>query len=192
MPPESDMLAGQTGHETARRTCDHEACDATGEFSAPRSRKPEDGRFWFCLEHIRAYNAAWNYYAGLNDDDVEQMRREDVVGQRPTWTFGSDRGFRPFGHTVNDPLGVFEQHGRQPFDGADSARTPERATTAADRSALATLDLDATASAHRIKTRYKELVKRFHPDANDGDKAAEDRLKAITAAYSHLSAGGFV
>lgn len=192
MPPDTELFTDSTGHESAKRTCDHEACEAAGEFSAPRSRKPEDGRFWFCLEHIREYNAAWNYYAGLNDDDVEHMRREDVVWQRPSWTFGSGSGFQPFGHRVDDPFDVFERGPGRPFDGADSARSAARATTAADRTALATLDLDATASARRIKTRYKELVKRYHPDANDGDKSAEDRLKAITAAYSHLSSGGFV
>lgn len=34
--------------------------------------------------------------------------------------------------------------------------------------------------------RYKQLVKRFHPDANGGDKAAEERFKEISEAYSYL------
>ncbi|MFO1155475.1 MAG: DnaJ domain-containing protein [Rhodospirillales bacterium] len=34
-----------------------------------------------------------------------------------------------------------------------------------------------------VKSRYKELVKRHHPDANGGDKAAEERFKQINAAY---------
>ncbi|MFO1060844.1 MAG: DnaJ domain-containing protein, partial [Dongiaceae bacterium] len=34
--------------------------------------------------------------------------------------------------------------------------------------------------------RYKSLVKRLHPDANGGDKAAEERLKHINLAYSTL------
>ena len=37
-----------------------------------------------------------------------------------------------------------------------------------------------------VKTRYKELVKRHHPDANGGDKAAEERFKLITQAYTVL------
>jgi curved DNA-binding protein CbpA len=37
-----------------------------------------------------------------------------------------------------------------------------------------------------IKARYKELVKRFHPDANGGDKGAEEQLKLINQAYSTL------
>jgi DnaJ-class molecular chaperone len=37
-----------------------------------------------------------------------------------------------------------------------------------------------------VKTRYKELVKRHHPDANGGDKQAEERFKLITQAYTVL------
>ena len=37
-----------------------------------------------------------------------------------------------------------------------------------------------------IKRRYKELVKRLHPDANGGDKGAEEQLKVINQAYSTL------
>ncbi len=37
-----------------------------------------------------------------------------------------------------------------------------------------------------VKARYKELVKRYHPDANGGDNSAEDRLKGINLAYSVL------
>ncbi len=192
MPLDTDYTIKTSDRDPDRRVCDHAACGETGEYSAPKSKNPESGRYWFCLEHIREYNASWNYYEGMTDDDVERMRRDDTIWQRPTWTFGSGGGFRPFGHTVNDPLGVFGQQRRRPFDGADGNTAEDRARTAEDRRAFAALDLESSASALSIKTRYKELVKRFHPDANDGDKAAEDRLKAITAAYSHLSSGGFV
>jgi curved DNA-binding protein CbpA len=37
-----------------------------------------------------------------------------------------------------------------------------------------------------IKVRYKELVKRFHPDANGGDRTNEDRLKTVNQAYATL------
>jgi curved DNA-binding protein CbpA len=38
----------------------------------------------------------------------------------------------------------------------------------------------------RLKARYKELVKLHHPDANGGDKGAEERLKLINQAYATL------
>ncbi len=47
-------------------------------------------------------------------------------------------------------------------------------------------------SLEAVKSRYKELAKRHHPDANGGDRAAEERLKTINLAYAavrhHLTA----
>ena len=40
-----------------------------------------------------------------------------------------------------------------------------------------------------VKARYIELVKRFHPDTNGGDKTAEERLKLINEAYTTLKNG---
>jgi DnaJ-class molecular chaperone len=40
----------------------------------------------------------------------------------------------------------------------------------------------------QLKSRYHELAKRHHPDANNGDRAAEERLKSINLAYSALRA----
>ena len=56
--------------------------------------------------------------------------------------------------------------------------------------ALELLNLDASATLHEIKARYKELVKRFHPDANGGDRGAEERLKQVIKAYGVLRAAG--
>ena len=42
-------------------------------------------------------------------------------------------------------------------------------------------------TAFEVKARYKELVKRHHPDAHGGDKAAEEKLKTINIAYAELT-----
>jgi len=51
---------------------------------------------------------------------------------------------------------------------------------------LATLGLSWPTTLAAVKTRYKELAKRHHPDANGGDRAAEERLKTINLAYATL------
>ena len=55
-----------------------------------------------------------------------------------------------------------------------------------ESNALDTLGLSLPLSLVTLKARYKELVKRFHPDANGGDKAAEERLKLVNQAYATL------
>ena len=50
-------------------------------------------------------------------------------------------------------------------------------------------DLDPPVTRETIKARYKNLVKRHHPDANGGDKDAEERLKTINQAYAALKDG---
>ena len=62
--------------------------------------------------------------------------------------------------------------------------------TRQQRQDLAQLDLDETATLQDIKMRYKQLVKRFHPDANGGDKKAEERFKSINEAYTNLKSSG--
>ena len=60
------------------------------------------------------------------------------------------------------------------------------------RVALDTLGLDDNAPAPIIKAKYKELVKRFHPDANGGDRSFEARLQDILKAYDALKSAGLV
>jgi molecular chaperone DnaJ len=49
------------------------------------------------------------------------------------------------------------------------------------------LGVDRKASADEIKKAYRKLARRYHPDRNPGDKAAEDRFKQISHAYDVLS-----
>ncbi len=46
-----------------------------------------------------------------------------------------------------------------------------------------TLGVDKKASQADIKKAYRKLAKKYHPDANPGDKAAEERFKEISQAY---------
>ena len=50
----------------------------------------------------------------------------------------------------------------------------------------AVLGVSPAASAAEIKSAYRTLVKRHHPDTNNGDKGAEERFKCINQAYNTL------
>jgi DnaJ-domain-containing protein 1 len=168
--------------------CDYPGCAAAGEFRAPQGRDREGQFFCFCLDHVREYNASYNYFNGMSAEDVAVYQKEDTVGHRPTWSMGSNRsrkGFREEGDDpsqTSDPLGLFRS--RMPPGAEPPAPKPRYGL--AILKALEQLGLDDTADAAAVKTRYKDLVKRLHPDANGGDRSNEDKLREIIRAYNYL------
>jgi hypothetical protein len=179
------------------RACDHPGCAAGGDFRAPKSRLLLRDYYWFCLEHVRAYNSAWNYYAGMSDREVEAEIRSDTVWQRPSWRLGARHG--P-GHTarLRDYFDLMA-NGAEPargssgrrHDARDGLRSAARRALSACEQALAVFEIVPPVTPGRLKARYKALVKLHHPDANGGDKAAEEKLKIINLAYATLKASYF-
>jgi hypothetical protein len=98
--------------EPPTRLCDHPGCDLGGDFRAPRSRLELDNYLWFCLDHVRGYNAAWNYYAGMSEREVEAEIRRDTVWQRPTWKLGMRHG-PAYEARMRDPFGFYSKTGRR-------------------------------------------------------------------------------
>jgi len=49
------------------------------------------------------------------------------------------------------------------------------------------LDVNKSASTDDIKTAYRKLAMKYHPDHNPGNKEAEEKFKQATAAYEVLS-----
>jgi hypothetical protein len=163
------------------RGCDWPGCSEAGEFRAPRSPRELRTYVWFCLTHVRQYNASWNYYAGMADEEVEADIRRDTVWQRPTWRLGQQGGRFAQGFRVTDGFGYFNEDAEHERPEATPHRTPEA-------EALIVLDLAAPVTQAMVKARYKELVKQHHPDANGGDKASEEKFKEISQAYRTIMA----
>ena len=55
-----------------------------------------------------------------------------------------------------------------------------------DKDALQVMELNEEVKWEQIQSKFKELVKKYHPDKNQGNKKFEDKLKKITLAYSQL------
>lgn len=158
--------------------CAVPGCDLPGEFRAPRSnRAPGEISGWqyLCLGHVRDFNATYNFFDGLSPDEIAAAQSPlagwEHAAHDPTVRF-------------NDPLGAL--HGR--FAAAAPARrsTSGEILSDADLAALKTLELDAAATRADLARAYKALVRRYHPDANAGDRSTERQLQDVVQAYTHL------
>ena len=173
------------------RLCDAPGCTVEGEFRTPKSRDDLNNYYWFCMEHVRAYNSQWNFYAGLDQAEIEKQIRADTTWWRPTWPLGAggkrrraslaDESIVDFGAFAHDD---WDHEQTRPDYRNGNGWRPRPGSNEAD--ALVTLDLNAPVTRDDIKVRYKELVKKYHPDANGGNRDAEERLKVINRAYSVL------
>ncbi len=172
-------------HDTERR-CQATGCAEQGVHRAPVARDRLTEYYWFCKEHVRQYNLAWDFFAGMNEQEIEYQRRFDTVWQRPSWPFGQfgQRAGRGSGggagYRFHDGFGFFSE-------GPDGANgTGEARPRTAEQKALTLLDLEEPVTFEDVKARYKALVKQLHPDANGGDTEAEERLKIVNQAYAAL------
>lgn len=163
------------------RACDMPGCGDAGEYRAPKSRDALRDYWWFCLEHVRAYNASWDYYRGMTPGQIEAHLRADTAWGRPSWPLGRIGGTIDEA-LLHDPLDLLA--GRLPRRRAPGAE--EEGTPAELVEPLSLLGLPWPTTLEAVKARYKELAKRLHPDANGGDRDAEERLKTINLAYATL------
>jgi len=169
--------------------CSHPGCEEEGVFRAPKGRDHEGEYYTFCKDHVREYNATYDYFRGMDDQSMAKFRQADAIGHRPTWKLGDRAAASHVDETVFAEARAARRRGLR-------GKAPQ--TEAAPRynalalKALMTLELDGQATQARIKARYKDLVKRHHPDANGGDRSSEDKLREIIQAYNYLRANKLV
>ena len=157
-------------------------CGDAGEYRAPKSRRDLREYWWFCLEHVRAYNSTWDYYKGMSPAEMEQELRFDTAWQRPSWPLGRLGPSAWEEEALRDPLHILASAGiNQTRNREDNGQTPNDL-----REPLHTLGLSWPTTLDTVKARYKELAKRHHPDANGGSRDSEERLKTINLAYATL------
>lgn len=176
--------------------CDWEGCSRPGTHRAPMGRDREGQYFHFCLDHVRVYNKSYNYFTGMDDDTVARFIKDSTIGHRPTWRMGvnqpgesdTETGPTRWSGAFQDPFRVF---GGAAPGGLGDAEPQQRRLNSVQQRAFDVLKLDPSADRAAIKARYKELVKKHHPDANGGDRSSEERLRQIIQAYNALKQAGF-
>ena len=168
--------------------CAHPGCRESGEFRAPGGLAPGfdgPGQWqWLCLDHVREFNSGYNYFNGMSADEISDAQNPYGGWDRATRAFASNGAADgPRWSDFVDPLDAIgarfqAREGRERKDG--------RPLSDGDRRNLQTLGLEVDADRRELRTRYAELVRRFHPDRNGGDRSHEKALQAVIEAYTAL------
>ncbi len=179
--------------EGTNRACSSAGCENVGEFRAPPEQRrngpegPPQWR-WFCLDHIRAFNQQYNYFKDMSAEEIDAAQRPFAGWERETRAFSANAAsgtMPPRWANFGDPLDAIGARFKARMAEA-AERGDGKPLSGEDRSALKTLGLALDSDRKALRTRYTELVRRFHPDHNGGDRAHEKALQEVLAAYAHL------
>ncbi|MDO5647740.1 DnaJ domain-containing protein [Paracoccus sp. (in: a-proteobacteria)] len=175
--------------ETSTRMCEREGCDEPGQYRAPKNPRNLDDYFWFCKEHVREYNANWNYFQGQSEEEFQQFIDNATVWERPTQPFGRSAQEQKWArHGVSDPLEILGANGTAPEARAQATRK----LPPTERRALDILEAKDSWTRAEIRKQYKSLVKDLHPDMNGGDRSDEDRLSEVVWAWEQIKESRFI
>lgn len=168
------------------RQCDNPNCNQRGEFRAPKSRYNIEDYYWFCLDHVRIYNASWDYYAGMSVDEIEEALRAGTTWERPTWPMGDRKIERKVRAAFKR---VFDDDDIEGNAEHIHAKAQERGVDpryAAQLNALRELGLAPPIDFEGIKKRYRDLVKAHHPDVQQNNEESEEKIKRLNSAFTVL------
>jgi len=177
------------------RKCDQEGCEEKAVVRAAKSPRETAVKIWLCAEHARAHNAKWNFFDGLSESEAEAARLANIYGDRPTWAMGKNERARTAAKArgpadLRDSFGLFAEAVKSSPSAQNSLRDG-RPVSKLQKKAFETLDLTVSAPASDIRKQYAEMLRRFHPDANGGDRGAEAQLQEVVKAHQILKKAGF-
>jgi hypothetical protein len=171
--------------EGAAKRCAERGCREPGEFRAPLTPGDFDGpgRWrWLCLDHVREHNAKYNFFDGMTPDEIEAAQSPIAGWERQSRVFaasGADPA--PAWADFKDPLDAISARFRQGV-----ARREVSRFSGEQRRALGILGLREDTDLHAVRRRYSELVRRYHPDRNGGDREHERKLAEVIGAWQTL------
>ena len=164
-----------------RTICDWNNCFEIGEYRAPIEKDNSKNFRLLCLKHVKEFNKNWNYFSGMNDEEVINFLKSDITWHKPTQGFSSSDNFFKvlWNNVLNEGFDdlKFKKH-------LNNDRNLKFNNN--DIKAFAVLGISVGLKWDKIQQKFKKLVKKFHPDINSGDKNYEEKLKVITLAYTQL------
>lgn len=174
--------------KTGSHICDMPGCADSGDHKAPKDRSLKE-YYFFCLEHAQEYNRAWDFFSGMSKSEIENHIFKSIYGDRPTWKYSSFKDFEESLHEKVHRSYYGSEAGPEQKPGQDSGNNYNHHYVdqdSAEYEAMLIMGLEPPLSLDVIKSRYKKLAKKYHPDLNNNDKHAEELLKSINMAYTIL------
>lgn len=168
------MMLNTTQKENNQRSCYNPDCKELGIYPAPKSKENLREYLYFCINCIREFNKSWNYFEGLNEQELEIEIRKSTTWNRPSWKFGTknlnydfEKAFRQF----NEQKKLDEN----------------KNVSKKIKDAFNLLDLDLNSTPNEIKRRYKNLAKKWHPDVQQNEtNHNKNKFIDITNAYKTI------
>ena len=162
-----------------KRKCYKKDCLNPGVYKAPKSKNKINNYIWFCEEHIKSYNKEWDYCKGMTQKEIEKHIQLDTIGWRPTWNFSTTKvNFKNFEKIFANYFEFFKKKKNQSKINNKNSLL---------KNALKILNINnGNVTIKVIENKYKELVKKYHPDTNKGNKKYEEKLKEINQAFTEI------
>ena len=171
--------------ETSTRECEHAGCQEAGQYRAPKSPDILDDFFWFCKDHVPAYNLKWNFFNGATEDEFNEQLDKDRVWERETKPFAKQgeeaRAWSRLG--IDDPHQVLGGNATQ---NPGKSITGSRKLPAIERKAIDILEAKDHWTKTEVRKQYKALIKVLHPDMNGGNRAHEEQLQEVVWAWDRI------
>ena len=164
-----------------KNICDWNNCLEEGSYKAPIEKDNSKKYRMLCLNHVREFNKNWNYFEGMNDDQICEFLKSDITWHNPTQSFSSSDNFFKilWNNALKDGVNKYKINGQ--FDHMNQFKFNNN-----DIKAFSILGVSVGIKWEVVQEKFKKLVKKFHPDMNAGNKKYEDKLKIITLAYTQL------
>ena len=160
-----------------KNICDWNNCFEIGEYKAPIERDNSKNYRLLCLNHVKEFNKNWNYFSGMNDEQIYEFLKSDMTWHKKTQSFSSSDNF--FKVLWNNAL-------KDEFEKPNLENKIQFKFNHNDIKAFGILGVSVGLKWVKIQEKFKKLVKKFHPDMNLGNKKYEEKLKTITLAYTQL------
>lgn len=160
-----------------KQKCQQKSCSSEGLYKAPKYRnsdiKDQHDWIWLCKQHVREYNSNWNYYQGMNEDEIYYSWKQGIVGDRPTFHLLHMSYKSKIFSNIE-----FQRDEKNDFITQESSYIENKRLFDPNvRKALSFFNLSPSYTKEELMLSYRNYVKKYHPDHNQGDQKSSEMLK---------------